>query len=502
MAIRWEDLPGDRSYAAYLQKARARFEKGEAATVAELRKVYRRAAIAIRKDIEKATPGTLRRAHMEALAKNLDARARELNKDILAAAHKGIWLSTETGTEGAAKISEQLLKDAFDAADVRRLFAGINERAALAVLSRTGKDGLKLSDRIWRTSEKWRNAARRVVEDGVARGLSARKLAKEVEKYLQPGVWTALKAETRRRLGVSKDVSMEGMRLAVTEMQNAFHEGTIMANRAAPSYQGVYWRLSASHPIPDVCDDYASHGGSGYWPAGQEPSKPHPWCRCFLVPAHEPPEQFAERLKNWIKNPAIDTKLEMWYNTTVKQYLKRPSLISPVVPAVRETVLFKAVKEKEAEIAGLDYERAYVFDNQGNVILNKKGTRDRVEFLPSEIDLIKDKDFVFTHNHPLVGGSFSLDDIQFAAAYNFAEARAVGAEYAHSMKRAKQGWPEVDTLVNEYNNAEKTVRSEFWHKITLGQMTRDEANKEHHHQVWLRVAAKLNLSYRREKRIE
>ncbi len=322
-----EDLSrfsGSSDYANYLFRARARFEKGEVTTMTELRNVYRRAAMAAREDIEKVTMVELRRAHLEVLARNLDDRARGLNNDVLAVAHKGIWLSTETGAEGAAKISEQLLKDVFDVADVRRLFAGVNERATLALLARTGKDGLKLSDRIWRTSEKWRNATRRVVEDGVARGMDSRKLAKEVEKYLQPGVWTAMKAETRRRLGVAKDVSYEGMRLARTEMNNAFHEGMIASNQATPSYEGIYWKLSGSHSLPDVCNDYASHNGNGFWPKGEEPARPHPQCFCITFPAHQAPEQFAERLKNWIEDPGSDSELEMWYNETARQFLKRP----------------------------------------------------------------------------------------------------------------------------------------------------------------------------------
>ena len=500
MAISSEELnqlSGDKSYAVYLQKARNRFEKGEAATAAEVRKVYRQAAALVRQDIKKVASGTLRQAHLEALAKNLDDRARGLNKNILAAAHKGIWLSVETGAEGAAKISEQLLQNTFDTADVRRLFAGINERATLVLLARTGKDGLKLSDRVWRTSEKWRNAARRVVEDGVARGLNARKLAKEVERYLQPGVWTALKAETRRRLGVAKDVSYEGMRLARTEMNNAFHEGSILANRATPSYEGIYWRLSGSHPLPDVCDDYASHGGNGFWPKREEPVRPHPQCFCVTFPAHQPPEIFADRLKSWIKDPGSDTKLETWYNDIARQVLKRPVPASLVAPVIQETVLSKVLKEKEAEIVGLDYERAYVFSKEGNILLRKNGERSSVKFLPDELTLFKNA--VFTHNHPR-GNSFSIEDILLSIEYDIVEVRAASQKHIHSMLRPKSGWPEANILFDEYNKANRNVREEFLRKIDLKQMTADEASREHFHQVWLRVAKTLKLNYKRELR--
>jgi len=43
------------------------------------------------------------------------------------------------------------------------------------------------------------------------------------------------------------------------------------------------------------------------------------------------PEQFAERLKNWVNNPGSDSKLEIWYNNTARQYLKQPGGIFTMV---------------------------------------------------------------------------------------------------------------------------------------------------------------------------
>ncbi len=332
MAIRKDELirlSGSEEYARHIFNARVRFEKSQATTVAELRKVYHRTAEWIRRDIENLTPGTLRRSHLEALASNLERRARELNTRVLDATYKGIYLAVETGTSATQNVSMRLLRDAWPEAKVARLFAPINERAAMMVLARAGKDGLKLSDRVWRSGERYRNAIARVVEDGVARGLDSRKLARQVQQYLEPGKCHAMKLETRRRLGVSKDVSYEAMRLARTEMNNAFHEASIMANRAAPSYRGVYWRLSDAHLIPDVCDDMANimlYGERGFYPASKEPARPHPQCMCYVIPAHEEPQKFAGRLREWMDNPASQPDLGRWHND-VSNVLERPSRI-------------------------------------------------------------------------------------------------------------------------------------------------------------------------------
>lgn len=319
-----ERLAGDRSYADYILAARRRFEQGHTATVQELRRVYRRAAAGVRDDIENAAVGSLRRAHLEALARNLERRARELSAEVLTATTRGIHLAVDTGSLAAQNITARLVRDLWDPVEVGRLFAALNERAVMSVLARTGKDGLRLSDRIWRVGERWRNAVTRVVEDGVARGLDPRKLAREVERYLKPGAWSAHKLETRRRLKVPADVSYEAMRLARTEMGNAFHEASILSNRAAPSYLGIYWRLSAEHPAPDVCDDYATHDGTGFWRSGEEPVRPHPQCFCVPVPCHEDPDQFVERLRAWRSDPTSQPDIEDWFTGRPPGALRRP----------------------------------------------------------------------------------------------------------------------------------------------------------------------------------
>lgn len=321
----WERASRSKEFAQYILRARRRFERGERLTANKVRTLYRRVAEQVRQEIEQVTPGTLRHAHLSALAAALDKIVRALNDELLAAVMAGIQLASREATSGAEQVTLELTKDVFPAAQVVALFAGVNQRAVLATWTRTYNDGLKLSDRVWRTSTHAREALRRLVEDGVARGLNARVLAREVQQYLQPGVFTALKEETRKRLKVPRDVSMEAMRLAVTEMQHAFHEGTVLAYQTVPSCNGFYWRLSGSHPVPDICDTYANRGGNGFWRVDEVPPKPHPWCRCILVPAMEEPRQFVRRLKEWANDPGSHPDIERWYQS-VQHYLERPTM--------------------------------------------------------------------------------------------------------------------------------------------------------------------------------
>lgn len=323
----WRRAAGSDAAAEALLRARARWERHNAATLGHLRRVYRRAARDIRDELRGLAPGALRQRHLLAMLDALERRAAQLSGEVLDAVLAGIRLSVERGAAGPEAVAQQRLEPLGQPEGVARLFAAVNERAAAALVSRTGPDGLVLSDRTWRAGRRWRRAAQTVVEDGVARGLSARDLARQLQQYLAPGVFTAHKRETRRRLGVPTDVSYEALRLARTEMANAFHEGTILANQAVPGYQGVLWRLSAAHPMRDVCDDLAesrAHGRPGFYPVGQEPTRPHPQCLCTLLPVHEDEDAFTDRLVDWLSDPYRQPDIEQWYTETAGSFLVRP----------------------------------------------------------------------------------------------------------------------------------------------------------------------------------
>lgn len=77
-------------------------------------------------------------------------------------------------------------------------------------------------------------------------------------------------------------------RIARTEMATAGHRAVLAASEADPLVLGYRWRLSASHPEPDICDYYANVDfgmGAGVWPKDRAPQgKAHPHCMCSLTP--------------------------------------------------------------------------------------------------------------------------------------------------------------------------------------------------------------------------
>jgi hypothetical protein len=181
--------------------------------------------------------------------------------------------------ERAIRDSLEAAEDAIEALE-RVAYAGLSERAAdilVASLRASAASGLKsdaarrareLSKRVYLNRALDDGRVVQIIRQGLISGLSAKELAADVYKYVSP---TA-----------PGGASYAAMRLARTEINNAFHERQILgANR--PGVSAVKWNLSGSHRVPDLCNVYAAHGGNGEWAVGEVPEKPHPNCFCYLT---------------------------------------------------------------------------------------------------------------------------------------------------------------------------------------------------------------------------
>lgn len=242
-----------------------------------------------------------------------------LQKDIVKAVDAGSTYSMEVTMSQISKT--KISKD-----PLQRAFFRTNERAVEACWARTER-GLHLSDRIWQKDQKYRMAMTEIIQDGVATGEDPVETARQIEKYVRRGKKTMAVdyPEMMDRMGsrIPNDISYEALRLVRTETAAAFGEGTIAAASVSPSYKGMKWVLSGSHPVRDKCDDLAEadHGlGMGVWPPGQEPPMPaHPNCLCILVSVHEDTDDFMERLNEWTKDPQSHPDLEDWYTNVYSE---------------------------------------------------------------------------------------------------------------------------------------------------------------------------------------
>lgn len=128
-----------------------------------------------------------------------------------------------------------------------------------------------LSARVYNNAALSSNKIERIVRSGIIRGFSAREIAAEAKKFINPGT--------------PGGASYAAMRLGRTELNNAFHSRQL-AEAERPWVNGVKWNRSKSHPKKDICDSYAEHDeglGVGVWAKSKVPSKPHPQCLCFMT---------------------------------------------------------------------------------------------------------------------------------------------------------------------------------------------------------------------------
>lgn len=127
-----------------------------------------------------------------------------------------------------------------------------------------------------------------LVNSAILRGASAAELAADVRDFVNPNT--------------PGGVRYASMRLARTELNNAFHASQIRQAQKDPWTLTVKWWLSGSHPRPDECNEYAdsSHfpgGEAGHFRPSEVPAKPHPNCLCFTTPENDDVDEFIRKFE-------------------------------------------------------------------------------------------------------------------------------------------------------------------------------------------------------------
>lgn len=176
---------------------------------------------------------------------------------------KGRKAAAEAADKAADALERWALAN-LPAGPSRTLTNGLRAAARSGIESDRARLPRELSDRIYKNEALAKKKVEDAIRTGLIQGLSARELAQDVYRLVSP---TA-----------PGGVSYNAMRLARTEINNAFHERQIQRAKS-PLVEAVRWNLSRSHPKPDVCNELASQT---YDPK-DVPGKPHPHCFCYLT---------------------------------------------------------------------------------------------------------------------------------------------------------------------------------------------------------------------------
>ncbi|MCE5200440.1 hypothetical protein LLG39_15845 [bacterium] len=196
----------------------------------------------------------------------------------------------EAMTEG---LQPEYTKSVFiqDVGEVQVTFGRVAEHALSIAYQRIYTDGLTLSDRVWKLDAEHRRAIEDKVVSAIASQQSARDLAKELHSYLiDPGL---------------QNGRYNAMRLARTEINTAHREGHIQScldssGQLKGYISAIGFRLSASHPKPDICDVWASQdadnlGSGNYLPENVPVDHPHGLCYTVTILKNHPDMQFVTK---------------------------------------------------------------------------------------------------------------------------------------------------------------------------------------------------------------
>jgi len=214
----------------------------------------------------------------------------------------------------------------------------------------------------------------------------------------------------------------------------------------------------------------------------------HPRCRCtWIVVIGEPilAEPKLADVQNVIRdNPKIP----------IAEFIKVPKMPS-------RSNLDKALVKLEEKIKNKGIEKAYVLNENGDILLVKQGTSMDVSFTKKEIGKIKNH--ILTHNHPGNGHSFSFNDLNFASDMNLKEIRAISHtyNYKYSMKpKLGKNWPLGDDLIAEFKFQQDKLFEKYMGQVydKTKKISWREASEMLSNKINENIAKKFDLIYTRK----
>jgi len=249
---------------------------------------------------------TAQRAFWRSKRDQLKAIAEGLKNGYADALKEGMNLVTLNAAEVSEMAETMLLTSkGYSAELVSPEFRTLPLAAVDHVWKRIGTDGLTLSDRIWKLEKHIWQRTDAIVLSGIARGQSAIDMAKELQRDIL-GITKPeqIPENLRWTTGISRSVRGRGtihynaLRLARTEIANAYHEAEVMSATASRVVLGLKWNLSPAHGQYDVCDQLASQDvygiGEGVYPPGSTPLCPHPNDMCFVTREIRPASEWGK----------------------------------------------------------------------------------------------------------------------------------------------------------------------------------------------------------------
>lgn len=224
-----------------------------------IRRAYEQLYQEVTKKVANIGNGALQKQNLLLLQRDLKTRIQTLNEQI----KSGVVEDMRTTSQAVVEDTRTFLKQCgFKDSEIHNAFQYVPDQIVRNVL--TGNvygDGWTLSNAIWKHTQHTQGILNNIIGKGVAQGKSAFEVAKDIEKYVNPG----MRKQSRKidfinpRTG-RKDtfyfgnVDYNAQRLARTLISHAYQQSFMNVNRNDPFVHDYVWHSAGIHGRTcDVC---------------------------------------------------------------------------------------------------------------------------------------------------------------------------------------------------------------------------------------------------------
>lgn len=291
-------MPTQADIRAATLRAHRAVERLDKATLAELIAVYRDAAAAIAEQIKLAGGfrDLIEYTQLQSLRAQVDRILTDLETQRNAMLDRSLNRAAQLGAAPWDPYAvAQNVETPISAAAMR-----VSQQAVRFVTTFIAKDGLQLSDRLWRIDNAARqtiaNAITRAVVSGQGAAEAARDLlsrgevvGRDIGDKIKEASATRLSNQIKSQLAGEASPMTNALRVMRTEINRAHGEAFMNDSARHPDFGGFKFLLSPAHPAPDICDLLSTQNlyglGPGVYPdRAAVPWPAHPNTLSFIQP--------------------------------------------------------------------------------------------------------------------------------------------------------------------------------------------------------------------------
>ncbi len=284
------------------EQVRASITTSEAKNI---RRAYEQLYQEVTRKVANLGNGALQKQNLMLLQRDLKARIQTLNEQI----KSGVVDDMRTTSQAVVEDTRTFLKHCgFKDSEIHNAFQYVPDQIVRNVL--TGNvygDGWTLSNAIWKHTQHTQGILNKIIGKGVAQGKSAFEVAKDIEKYVNPG----MRKQSRKidfinpRTG-RKDtfyfgnVDYNAQRLARTLISHAYQQSFMNVNRNDPFVQDYIWHSAGIHGR--TCDVCMERDGRHF--KKDELPEDHPNGMCtYEAYIPDSMSSIADRIADWYEAP-------------------------------------------------------------------------------------------------------------------------------------------------------------------------------------------------------